>query len=99
MRPEGVVLPAPVLIAGTGQAGRATPPESGRVPAWLLQLRQLLRSQPKRQHPRCRREDGQQQLPTGLIYLGQLLPEQPKQNPRDNSEDRELLPIGLVRLG
>jgi hypothetical protein len=78
-------------------ATRATPTKSGRVPARLLLLRQLLRALQERHHPRSLGEN-RHCLPTGLLQLWQLLRQQPKQQPGSDPEAGEFLPAGLVQL-
>ena len=79
-------------------ATRATPPESGSLPPWVLQLRQLLRALPQRQYPRGPGEK-RRQLPAGLLQLRELLPQLPQQQPPGHPETGRGLPAGLVQFG
>jgi len=50
-----------------GSATRAAPPEGGQLPARLLQLRELLRSLERWQHPGRDRKEWQ--LPLGFLFF------------------------------
>jgi hypothetical protein len=80
-----------------GPTTSSTPAEGRLLPLGLLQLRQLLRAFPQRQHPRCAGEK-RQQLPPGLLHLRQLLREQPQQQPPGHPQTGQLLPPWLVQL-